>query len=124
MCEGIGNKPGRKRKPEVTEDQIRGAKYLRNIMGLLAPLHAERDDHGSDQQHSAGSHGGRAAAKLIGHRSSERRTHGCADGDSGLHHPEREAGMSSRRRARDNGHACGDGACERTLDEPERRATA
>ena len=45
MCDEVGNRPGRKRKPEVTEDQIRGAKYLRNIMDLLKPLHAHKDCH-------------------------------------------------------------------------------
>ncbi len=45
MCEEVGNKPGRKPKPKVTEGQIRGGKYLRNIMSLLAPLHAHKDCH-------------------------------------------------------------------------------
>lgn len=45
MCEEVGNTPGRKPKPKITEDQIRGVKYLRDIMGLLEPLHAHKDCH-------------------------------------------------------------------------------
>lgn len=37
-------KPGRKKKPKITPNQIRGAKYLRNILDLLRPLHLHRDD--------------------------------------------------------------------------------
>lgn len=36
-------KAGRPKKPEITPDQIRGAKYLRNVLDLLRPLHAHRD---------------------------------------------------------------------------------
>ena len=43
MNDAIGNRPGRKKKVRAQEHQIRGAKYLRNIMDLLAPLHAHGD---------------------------------------------------------------------------------
>jgi len=36
-------KPGRPKKSEITPDQIRGAKYLKNILELLRPLHDHRD---------------------------------------------------------------------------------
>ncbi len=37
-------KPGRPKKPEISPDQIRGVKYLRNVLHLLRPLHDHRDD--------------------------------------------------------------------------------
>ena len=37
------NKPGRKKKPLLKANQISGAKYLRNILELLASLRAHRD---------------------------------------------------------------------------------
>ena len=36
-------KPGRKKKPPLKPNQIQGAKYLRNILDLLASLRAHRD---------------------------------------------------------------------------------
>ena len=43
MCDEVESTPGRRRKPRLTDDQIRGAKYLRNITDLLAPLHGHGD---------------------------------------------------------------------------------
>ena len=36
-------KPGRRKKPPIRPEQIRGAKYLRNILDLLASLRPHRD---------------------------------------------------------------------------------
>jgi len=43
MNDKVGNKAGRNKKARAQEHQIQGAKYLRNIMRLLAPLHEHAD---------------------------------------------------------------------------------
>lgn len=43
MSEAKRAKPGRPKKPEITPDQIQGAKYLRNILDLLSSLHSHCD---------------------------------------------------------------------------------
>jgi hypothetical protein len=35
--------PGPKPKPKIRERDVRGAKYLRNVLGLLQPLHSHKD---------------------------------------------------------------------------------
>jgi hypothetical protein len=45
MCHEVGNTPGPKKKVRPTEEQIRGAKYLRNVMELLTPLRSHQDCH-------------------------------------------------------------------------------
>jgi len=44
MSETPEKKPGRPKKAKIAPDQIQGAKYLRNILDLLRPLHDHRDD--------------------------------------------------------------------------------
>jgi len=43
MSQTPRKKPGRPKKPPLTSNQIAGAKYLRNILDLLGPLHSHRD---------------------------------------------------------------------------------
>jgi hypothetical protein len=44
MSNSQPHKPGRKKKPKITPDQIRGARYLRSILDLLGSLHDHRND--------------------------------------------------------------------------------
>ena len=45
MCEEVGNTAGRKPKAQLIEGQVRGSKYLGNIMQLLKPLHGHKECH-------------------------------------------------------------------------------